>query len=306
MASGGTEELERPASFKSPVWEHFGFPVKYNDEGKSDGNQERHYLRYEFTALTKTDSFPVFSAVCESDDKQIAHYSNEERVWRRENLTDWTEAPGEPPESRDWYLDQLSKLSNCPLLAECPELHVLQRIIGCELDKLPDGSVNLTVFDDYGFDGTYVSTNSDTMQWIGKNPKAKETKDKWDRQTRQNQFIERYLKICSDWIIIFINTIRSSPEVHVFARKVPGDRSKLVLVCLATGFYPRGVQVNIRLNRINLEDQTSSGIRPNADETFQMRISVKIDRNHEGSYDCQVTHTSLTEPASKKWGKNPS
>ena len=31
MASGGTEELERPASFK---WEHFGFPVKYNDEGK--------------------------------------------------------------------------------------------------------------------------------------------------------------------------------------------------------------------------------------------------------------------------------
>uniref|UniRef100_A0A8C9WTI1 HAT C-terminal dimerisation domain-containing protein n=1 Tax=Sander lucioperca TaxID=283035 RepID=A0A8C9WTI1_SANLU len=26
--------LERPASFKSPVWEHFGFPVKYNDEGK--------------------------------------------------------------------------------------------------------------------------------------------------------------------------------------------------------------------------------------------------------------------------------
>ena len=34
MASGGTEELERPASFKSPVWEHFDFPVKYNDEGK--------------------------------------------------------------------------------------------------------------------------------------------------------------------------------------------------------------------------------------------------------------------------------
>ena len=34
MASGGTEELEHPASFKSHVWEHFGFPVTYNDEGK--------------------------------------------------------------------------------------------------------------------------------------------------------------------------------------------------------------------------------------------------------------------------------
>lgn len=76
---------------------------------------EKHFLRYEFTVLTKTDSFPAFSAVCESDDKLIAHYSNEEGVWIRENLTDWTEAPAEPPESRDWYLDQLSHLSNCTL-----------------------------------------------------------------------------------------------------------------------------------------------------------------------------------------------
>ena len=34
MASGGTEELERPASFNSPVWEHFGFHVEHDDEGK--------------------------------------------------------------------------------------------------------------------------------------------------------------------------------------------------------------------------------------------------------------------------------
>lgn len=36
-ASGGKEELERPVTLKSPVWEHFGFPVgvKYDDdEGK--------------------------------------------------------------------------------------------------------------------------------------------------------------------------------------------------------------------------------------------------------------------------------
>ncbi|CAM4640296.1 unnamed protein product [Leuciscus chuanchicus] len=78
-----------------------------------------------------------------------------------------------------------------------------------------------------------------------------------------------------------------SPDVHMFVSKSPDDESKLVLSCLATGFYPRDVQMNIRLNRINLEDQTS-GIRPNDDETFQMRISVKIDRNHEGSYDCLV------------------
>ncbi|XP_067217453.1 beta-2-microglobulin-like [Chanodichthys erythropterus] len=92
-----------------------------------------------------------------------------------------------------------------------------------------------------------------------------------------------------------------SPDVHVSVRKAPDDDSNLVLTCLATGFYPRDVQMNIRLNRNILEDQTSSGIRPNDDETFQMRISVKINRNHEGSYDCLLIHSSLTEPVSVKW-----
>ncbi|XP_067267072.1 RT1 class I histocompatibility antigen, AA alpha chain-like [Chanodichthys erythropterus] len=104
-----------------------------------------------------------------------------------------------------------------------------------------------------------------------------------------------------NWISTFINTKQSSPDVHVFVRKAPDDDSNLVLTCLATGFYPRDVQINIRLYKTKLKHQTSSGIRPNDDETFQMRISVKIDRNHEGSYDCLLIHSSLTEPVTVKW-----
>ncbi|XDV33592.1 hypothetical protein PO909_003957 [Leuciscus waleckii] len=160
----------------------------------------------------------------------------------------------------------------------------------------------MEVFDEYGFDGEdLISFNYETMQWIDKNPKAKETKEKWDRNTGHNQFLQYFLKTCTDWISAFHNTNKTPPDVHVSVSKSPDDESKLVLSCLATGFYPRDVQMNIRLNRINLEDQTSSGIRPNDDETFQMRISVKIDRNHEGSYDCLVTHSSLTEPVTVAW-----
>jgi len=93
------------------------------------------------------------------------------------------------------------------------ELHVLQRNFGCELEKLPDGSVNLTVFDDYGFDGEdFMSFNYDTAQWIDKSPKAKETKEEWDRQTRRNQIIKHYLKKCMDWISTFNNTHKSKFE----------------------------------------------------------------------------------------------
>ncbi len=35
MASGGAEKLEKPpASFKTHVSEHIGYPVKYNDDGR--------------------------------------------------------------------------------------------------------------------------------------------------------------------------------------------------------------------------------------------------------------------------------
>ncbi|XP_048059171.1 H-2 class I histocompatibility antigen, K-B alpha chain-like [Megalobrama amblycephala] len=266
----------------------------------SEAHQERHHVYYRFTVLTKAGLSPPFSAVGVYDDKQFIHYYNN---LIRVNLTEYDGIVllPEPGESRVWYKDLLKTLSNCTN-SQCSD-HVLQRIIGCKLEKLPDGTVkNLTVFDEYGFDGEdFISFNSDTMKWIDKSPKAKETKEEWDLQTDRNKFIKNYLEKCVHTISTYNNTNMSSPDVHVFVRKSPDDDSNLVLMCLATGFYPRDVQMNIRLNRTKLEDQTSSGIRPNDDETFQMRISVKIDRNDKGSYDCLLIHSSLTEPVSVEW-----
>ncbi|ROL43505.1 H-2 class I histocompatibility antigen, K-B alpha chain [Anabarilius grahami] len=217
-------------------------------------------------------------------------------------MADWAEAP-EPPDSREEFLNLLYNLSKCTPSPECPELHVLQIINGCELEKPPDGTrKSLKPFNVYGYDASHLY--SDSMQWIDKNPKAKETKLKWDLNTERNKFLKDFHKNCFDWILKFNNTVKSSPVVHVFARKSPDDDSKLVLTCLATGFYPRDVEMNIRRSRTKLNHQTSSGIRPNDDETFQMRISVKINRNHEGSYDCLLIHSSLTEPVTVKWGKH--
>uniref|UniRef100_A0A671KRF7 Ig-like domain-containing protein n=1 Tax=Sinocyclocheilus anshuiensis TaxID=1608454 RepID=A0A671KRF7_9TELE len=268
-------------------------------------SSEKHSLHFKFTALSKADTFPEFSAGAVADDRQIKHYSNEERDWI---LTedDWISAPEEPPDSRDWFLHQLNTLSN--FYRECcsviVELHVLQRMIGCELEKLPDGTVSLRAFDEYGFDGEdFMAFDSDTLQWIDKNPKAKETKMKCDQQTGRNQFLKHYLKNCINWISTFNNTRKSKPNVHIILRKAPNDQNKQVLICLTTGFYPRDIEMDIRFNKTVLKDQTSSGIRPNDDGSFQMRTSVEIDRSHEGIYDCSVIHSSLTEPVSEEWGK---
>ncbi|XP_016400046.1 H-2 class I histocompatibility antigen, alpha chain-like [Sinocyclocheilus rhinocerous] len=259
---------------------------------------KKHHLCYMFSVLTVKAQISLgpWASVAVCDDKQVAYYSNENKKWIRESLT-----IDEPPDSRDWYLHQLNTLSNCTV-SQCSELHVLQRMVGCDLVNFPDGTVSLRAFDEYGFDGEdFLAFNSDALQWIDKNPKAKETKMKWDLQTGRNKFIKKYLNNCMNWISTFNNTKKNSPDVRVFARRAPDDHNKMVLSCLTTGFYPRDIEMNIRLDRINIQNQISSGIRPNGDGSFQLRTSVEIDRNHEGSYDCFVIHSSLTEPASIKW-----
>ncbi|XP_026101404.1 HLA class I histocompatibility antigen, Cw-3 alpha chain-like isoform X1 [Carassius auratus] len=264
---------------------------------QSNAKPEKHSLHYKFTVLTKAGPFPAFSAVCESDHIQIARYRPEEQIWMRENLTEdaWDRAPGAPAETKDGYLDLIRILSN---RTESSELHVLQRMSGCELEKLPDGAViSLKAFDEFAYDGKdFISCKYNFFPWMDK---VIETE--MNHQTGRNPFLKDFLINCTKWISAFNNTYKNSPDVGVFARKAPDDHSKLVLICLVTGFYPRDIEMNIRLDRTALGNQIFSEIRPNDDGSFQMRSSVKIDKNHRGSYDCHVIHSSLTEPVSAVW-----
>ena len=91
----------------------------------------------------------------------------------------------------------------------------------------------------------------------------------------------------------------SSPEVHVFAKRIINGKIKLKLTCLATGFYPKDVILNIRKYRITLPDNEveSTGVRPNEDGTFQLRKSINIYEDEKAEYDCYVSHTTLKEQA---------
>ncbi|XP_073677624.1 zinc-alpha-2-glycoprotein-like [Garra rufa] len=266
-------------------------------------DHKKHSLYYVYTALTKAGPFPEFTAEAESDDKQIAHYSNEKRAWERDNLTVgvWNKAPAEPPETRESFLKNLYDLAMCELSTVCSEFHVLQRITGCEVVKLDGTVTNWTAFDNYAYDGKDCSSYNfnHPLPWTNKIIEY----IKIHHQAGQNPFLTNFLIDCMNWILTFNNTFRTPPNVYVYAKKAPDDDSKLNLICLATGFYPRDVEMYIRLDRNILEDQTSSEIRPNEDETFQRRISVKINRNPKGSYDCFVIHNSLREPISAEWDK---
>uniref|UniRef100_A0A671MJF2 Immunoglobulin C1-set domain-containing protein n=1 Tax=Sinocyclocheilus anshuiensis TaxID=1608454 RepID=A0A671MJF2_9TELE len=268
----------------------------------------RHHLLYFYTALTKPDGFsgPVFSAVGVCEDRRISRYSNEEQTWKRDCLDAeiWRNTK-EPRDPRDWFLHQVNALANCTN-SICDGLHTLQRRVGCEVEKCPDGSViHVNAFDEYGYDGEqFIAFNSATMQWIEKTPKAKETRMKWNNQRVRRQVLQMVLKNCMNWISTFNDSVRgmhSSPVLHMFASVAPRDQSKQILTCLATGFYPKLIEMNITLNNITLQPFSSSEVRPNDDQTFQIRTSVKIHRDEKRGYECRVLQSNRTYTTS--WGK---
>lgn len=87
----------------------------------------------------------------------------------------------------------------------------------------------------------------------------------------------------------------------MFTSEAPHDQSKLILTCLATGFYPKHTEMKITLNEIELQPFSSTGVRPNDDHTFQLRTSVNINRDEKRSYECHVLHNG--QILETKWGK---
>ncbi len=97
------------------------------------------------------------------------------------------------------------------------------------------------------------------------------------------------------------------PKVRLF-RKPLTDSQGLQISCLATGFYPR--HINLTLFRDGQpvdEDQITGGeILPNGDGTYQMRKSLVISEEElreEHKYNCTMKHLSLDNKLDIGFGK---
>ena len=97
----------------------------------------------------------------------------------------------------------------------------------------------------------------------------------------------------------------AKPSVHLFSKKsrIEGN---IILSCMATGFYPNTIILQIKRNdRILTRDDgvITTGIRPNEDSTYQRKDSVEILRSDPSQYTCEVIHQASKLNIETKWGK---
>ncbi|XP_066524833.1 class I histocompatibility antigen, F10 alpha chain-like [Hoplias malabaricus] len=283
---------------------------------------EKHSLYYIYTALSKNVDLPGiydFTAMGLLDGTEIDYYNSKDQVkiprqdWMREKMQEdyWEKGTQSRKSKEQWFKVNMDILIQ-RMRHSHSDLHVLQWRVGCEVDVTNGKIKYLSGIDEYSYDGSeFLSFDDENMRWVAPVPAAEPTKRKWDDVAILNQYTKGYLqKECVDWLTKFMvygkESLRPSPpDVYVFAKKSQTSSKKLTLTCLATGFYPKNLKMNLRRSTTSLPDHllTSSGVRPNGDGTYQLRKSVDVQEEDTAGYNCYVKSRAVQRPIIIEWGK---
>ncbi|XP_063049885.1 class I histocompatibility antigen, Gogo-OKO alpha chain-like [Engraulis encrasicolus] len=180
------------------------------------------------------------------------------------------------------------------------DVFVSQRITGCELldDGQPGSLISRDAFNGETGDVRYYNPQLNTLH----------TDHVWPAAVYSNwpsnfHFLYEHLyhPACISMLQKHLVNERHrvlkkvKPKVRLLQKEVQGPT--VLLTCLATGFYPRHINLTLLRDGQPVDDHQITGgqLLPNGDETYQMRKSLEVSAEelHQHHYTCRAQHLSL-------------
>ncbi|KAG7318630.1 hypothetical protein KOW79_018385 [Hemibagrus wyckioides] len=268
-------------------------------------SSDTHSLQFLYTNYTPGTNFPEFTAVGLVDGQQFVYYDSNNRKmipkteWIQKISADDPDYWNRETERLQYDQEDIRQLLYTVMKNDHNKgSHTLQRMYGCELHD--DSSTR--GYDQYGYDGEdFISLNLTTGTWTADNDEAEVTKNMWDNDPGFTMDQRNYLeKECIEWLEKFVTYGRETLE-----RKVPPTASVIQkhspspeVVCHATGFFPKAVNITWRKDGEDVnEDVELRETLPNQDGSFQKRSILKVpaDDLQKHTYTCVIQHSSLKE-----------
>ncbi|XDV48806.1 hypothetical protein PO909_018170 [Leuciscus waleckii] len=270
-------------------------------------NAGSHSLMALLTYIVGQTPFPEFSAVVMLDDLQIGYYDS--TTWKPVYRTNSDSKYHDEEQSdagvifqymydgmkkRDLYVKKHLNLTD--------GVHVHQRVVGCELlnDDKPGPAHFWSAFDGQSMEEvTYDLEQNDVhlkKQWIISWYQVHQLRIKF---LCGNVYHPICIKVLRRYLHLEKNNVmrKVKPRVRLMRKKLP-DAQGLQISCLATGFYPRHINLTLFRDDQPVDDDQITGgqILPNGDGTYQMRKSLVIsdEELREGhKYNCTMKHLNL-------------
>ncbi|XP_036001377.1 H-2 class I histocompatibility antigen, Q10 alpha chain isoform X2 [Fundulus heteroclitus] len=285
---------------------------------------EKHSLTYIYTAFSKPVDLPglhEFTAMGLLDNRMIDYYDSEHQTkvpkqdWMKEHLEAdyWIKGTQSRKSKQQWFKVNIDILMK-RMRQNDTDTHVLQWMHGCVGETGPNGTMKfIHGMDMYNYDGNdFLSFDDNNQVWVAPTRAAEETKRKWDEVTVLKEYTKGYLeKECMDWMSQFKEFGKEQlekaipPKVYLFSRPSKTE-STTILTCLATGLYPKEIELRIRRNgRILTKDDLvmTTGVRPNDDNTFQRKDEVEILKSDDSTYTCEIIHPASKMRVEKEWDR---
>ncbi|XP_028249209.1 major histocompatibility complex class I-related gene protein-like [Parambassis ranga] len=245
----------------------------------------KHSLKYYITACSGLQDLSEFIVVGKVDDVEVIHCDSTNKIF--EPKQDWggqlyENDGGLFEESRQHcFVTQpyffKAAINSLKQTNQSEAVHVLQGVLGCELDET---TARLSGFVVFGYNGEdFLAFNVMTMMWIALKPQAAVAKQRWDEETARIQYTERLIKqICPKWLKLYVeygksSLMRTDPPSVFLLQKTPSS----AVSCHATGFYPDRALMFWSKDGEEIHEGVEHGeILPNHDGTFQMSVDLNV------------------------------
>ncbi|XP_048100283.1 zinc-alpha-2-glycoprotein-like [Alosa alosa] len=256
-----------------------------------------------FSTFIKGETpFPEYQAIYMLDDIPFAYYdSNDNKLVHRgvngpERTLDLGHVPQETiyeyMRSRSSYLRQLLNHTN--------SFHVLQKAAGCQLQGNDDVGTLMSkdTFNGETGEVRYYDPQSDSIYTDQVWPDAVDSI--WVGSV--HLVFAYYHPLCIEHLKTNLEKEKNRvlkkmmPRVRLLQKTLP-DSGGAKVTCLATGFYPRHINLTLHRDGQPVSDHQITGgeLLPNGDETYQMRksLDVSAEELQHHHYTCTAEHLSL-------------
>ncbi|XP_051741118.1 hereditary hemochromatosis protein homolog isoform X2 [Ctenopharyngodon idella] len=253
-----------------------------------------HSLQFLVSYFKRETALPEYTAVYLLDDITVGYYDSEKRSFiPRGNIMNEDEEVdhlnyGIREHMQPFILRRLSRMVENK--TEGPVIHQMMGLCEVSDNDKPGQMITKIAFDGSTTDEIRFIDDTFTYQGLEKMTALRLEIAKW-------HFATVYYSHCTTALRNYLKKRgtqgkrRVKPRVRLLKKELSsGSR----VSCLATGFYPRHINLTLFRDGQPVSDHEITGgdLLPNGDGTYQMRKSLEISAD-EHKYTCSATHLSL-------------